>query len=115
MPSTKSHSNTRNEYLTLKPSARWAALSDRDQFRLVCATINKHQRFADSISLLKCEVNGGVIVRLKSNPPTRERGQLLLDLEDCLKAECDEGLVVWAETSADKSALRKLRGIEVRS
>jgi len=52
---------------------------------------------------------------LVDNPSAHDRGQLLLDFEEDIKSIVDTGLVLWAETKEDKSALRKLRGIEVKS
>ena len=47
--------------------------------------------------------------------PANERGLLLLDLEEKLKIEIDKGITVWCEPVGDKSKLRKLRGIEIKT
>ncbi len=56
-----------------------------------------------------------MIVRLLVPVPAGKRGTLLLDLEAGLKQLIDPGLVVWLEPLGDRSSLRNLRGIEVRS
>jgi hypothetical protein len=42
------------------------------------------------------------------------RGSLLLDFEECIKKNIDQGLTVWGEALGDKNSLRNLRGIEVK-
>lgn len=69
----------------------------------------------DTLKVLDCKDDGQVILRLLEPLCAGERGTLLLDAEDHLKATLDEGLVVWLEPLGDKSSLRKLRGIEVKS
>jgi hypothetical protein len=59
--------------------------------------------------------NGDVFVELKEALPPHIRGTLLLDLEIELKAKIDASLVVWCEPLGDKSTLRNLRGIEIRT
>ena len=41
------------------------------------------------------------------------RGPLLLDLEEKLKKNIDDGITVWFEPVGDKSKLRNLRGITI--
>ena len=40
------------------------------------------------------------------------RGIILLDLEEQLKKNIDQGLTVWLEPIGDKSKLRNLRGVK---
>ena len=44
-----------------------------------------------------------------------ERGILLLDLEQLLKNKIDQGITIWLEPVGDKSKLRNLRGIKIKS
>ena len=72
----------------------------------------KYQEFIDVIG---ANENGYITIQLKASLSTRERGGLLLDLEQSLKEAVDESLTVWLEPQADKSKLRKLRGVIVKS
>ena len=47
--------------------------------------------------------------------PYYDKVALLLDFESELKIGVDQGLVVWCEPLGDKSTLRNLRGIEIRT
>ena len=40
---------------------------------------------------------------------------MLLDLEEKLKNEIDLGITVWCEPVGDKSKLRNLRGIKIKT
>ena len=60
-------------------------------------------------------MDGQVIVNLLESLSADKRGPLLLDLEELLKGSVDPGLVVWLESLGDRSSLRNLRGIEVKS
>ena len=67
-----------------------------------------------------CEVvriknDGQVIIRFTEPVAVSKRGLLLLDLEEALKSEIDQGITVWVEALGDKNSLRNLRGIEVKS
>ena len=40
---------------------------------------------------------------------------MLLELEEKLKKELDEGITIWLEPVGDKSKLRNLRGINIKT
>ncbi len=65
--------------------------------------------------IVEAKTDGQVIVKLPEPVPADKRGTLLLDLEEFLKKSIDPGLVVWHESFSDRSSLRNLRGIEVKS
>jgi len=43
------------------------------------------------------------------------RGTMLLDLEQVLKNSIDKGITVWLVPVGDKSKLRNLRGIQIKT
>ena len=47
--------------------------------------------------------------------PANERGLFLLELEEKLKLAVDQGITVWCEPVGDKSKLRNLRGVEIKT
>ena len=67
------------------------------------------------IEVLDAAENGHIILKINSQIPANVRGIYLLSLEKKLKEHIDQGLSVWLEPIGDKSKLRKLRGVEVRS
>jgi hypothetical protein len=75
-----------------------------------------NERFSNKIlTAVETKLDGQVIIRLMVPVPADKRGYLLLDLEAFLKESIDPGLVVWLEPFGDRSSLRNLRGIEVKS
>lgn len=103
------------EVPTPTPSKGWVNSSDIERLVQVEDTITCNTAFVNRLDVVTAKSDGQILVRLKGRPSAGERGTLLLDLEEYIKAEIDSGLVVWVEALEDKSSLRKLRGIEVKS
>lgn len=102
--------------LTPTPGNDWIQFSDTE--RLACikeALIGLTAITDDAINVVETKSDGQVIMRLLKPLPPTERGTFLLDVEDHLKETVDAALVVWLEPLGDKSSLRNLRGIEVKS
>ena len=98
---------------TPTPKDSWLTLSDSRRLALINAEVEK--KYQEYINVIAANDNGYVTIHLKVSLSTRERGGLLLDLELSLKEAVDESLTVWLEPQADKSKLRKLRGVIVKS
>lgn len=98
---------------TPTPKDSWLTLSDSRRLALVNAEVEKD--YQEYIDVIGANHDGYVTIQLKVSLSTRERGSLLLDLEQSLKEAVDESLTVWLEPQADKSRLRKLRGVIVKS
>ena len=91
-------------------------MSDEERLSLISTTASSNQRFPGNILVaVEARQDGQVIMRLKEPLGPSERGTLLLDLEAFLKETVDPGLVVWLEPLGDRSSLRNLRGVEVKS
>lgn len=91
-------------------------MSEEERLSLINATASSDQRFpSKTLVAVEAKQDGQVIMRLKEPLVSSERGTLLLDLEVFLKEAVDPGLVVWLEPLGDRSSLRNLRGIEVKS
>lgn len=112
MNHTLIHANTD----TPTPNAAWLRLSDDERLASVRNAIAamKQTRF-DILKVIATKQDGQVIVRLLEPVSANQRGTLLLDLEFLLKELMDPGLVVWLEPLGDRSSLRNLRGMEVKS
>jgi len=101
---------------TPKPEPSWYQLSDRERLlRVETALAASPPALPDLVSIVEARSDGQVIVSLRAPVPADKRGTLLLDLEASLKESIDQGLVVWLEPLGDRSSLRNLRGIEVKS
>lgn len=96
------------------PGLEWIEASDELRAQLVAAVISKSSNFL-GFEVVRTYANGNVIVNFPSGLGANQRGTSLLDLEECLKNEIDEGLVIWCDALGDKSTLRNLRGIQIRS
>jgi hypothetical protein len=97
-----------------KPSDLWLKSDTEARLNLVEQVRNLDPKF-HLVKVTRAMSNGDVFVELKEALPPHIRGTLLLDLEIELKAKIDASLVVWCEPLGDKSTLRNLRGIEIRT
>ena len=101
---------------TPRPSENWARFSDAERLALVRQTIfTSLSDSRDVLIVAEAKSDGQVIVSLTQPVSAARRGTLLLDFEEFLKEKIDPGLVVWLEPLGDRSSLRNLRGIEVKS
>ena len=103
-----------------------SAMADTPEVKDPWKTMDVAQRKSAIIEVIQsqqcqvCEVvsiknDGQVIIRFTEPVAVSKRGLLLLDLEEALKSEIDQGITVWVEALGDKNSLRNLRGIEVKS
>jgi hypothetical protein len=97
------------------PSANWLALSEPLRIEKINQAVNqKNPSFNKELLVVSAKNNGDVVVRILNPLTAFVRGTLLLDFEEFLKQEMDQGLTVWGEALGDKNSLRNLRGIEVK-
>ena len=97
---------------TPQPSQHWVLLSAEERLgRVNKELVSLRWKY---VEVLHAGSNGYITIALLEPLAPAERGHLLLDLEDRLKKKIDPGLTVWLEPQADKSVLRKLRGVEVK-
>lgn len=101
---------------TPTPESAWCQLSENARLALVNNTVAVNTAFSNkTLIAVEAKLDGQVIIRLLETVSADKRGTLLLDLEAFLKESIDPGLVVWLEPFGDRSSLRNLRGIEVKS
>ena len=99
---------------TPRTSKEWNNLKEVDRKELIFNIFNKNPLYK-TFEISKAEANGNVTLKIEKSIQASERGILLLDLEQFLKTEIDEGITIWLEPVGDKSKLRNLRGIEIKS
>jgi hypothetical protein len=96
------------------PSEEWVSLSPEDKFSKLNNSLVMN-KLESQFKIVRADENGGIFVELLTTPSTSQRGASLLDLEEIFKNEIDFGLTIWCEPLGDKNALRKLRGIQIKS
>ena len=96
------------------PSDDWVSLTIGERIDLINKSIQNFSLNAD-IDVVEANKGGQVSVIINDTLSADERGPLLLDLEEFLKLNVDNGITVWHAPIGDKSSLRNLRGIEVLS
>jgi hypothetical protein len=95
-------------------SLEWRQLQPDHRVKRIVDFIDWHTGF-NKIRVTRALPDGQVFVEFMEPLPPTIRGSLLLDFESQLKDGVDQGLVVWCEPLGDKSTLRNLRGIEIRT
>ena len=95
-------------------SEKWLNKSEEDRKKAINNELSKYDLYKD-FDILKVPNNGQIVFKIERVIPANERGLLLLELEEKLKIEIDKGITVWCEPIGDKSKLRKLRGIKIKT
>ena len=99
---------------TNEVSSAWKRKSSISRKKVVIDCLKSNKKYHE-IEVLEASENGHITLKINSQIPANLRGIYLLSLEKKLKEHIDQGLSVWLEPIGDKSKLRKLRGVEVRS
>ena len=95
-------------------SSYWKDLSYEEKKLLVAKELKKENH--DTLfEIFNLEDNGQVTLKTTKSILANKRGILLLDLEEKLKKNIDIALTLWLEPVGDKSKLRNLRGIKIKS
>ena len=100
---------------TPKVSPDWKNLSIPERKKQITDFLEKFYGENANITVHKVPENGQVVLVMLEGLPANKRGTYLLNLEKLLKKNVDEGLTVWLEPVGDKSSLRKLRGVEIKT
>jgi len=101
-------------HVSLLPSLAWKNLSEQDRI-LKVESVMKGFTNSEVIQVKKAYSDGQVTISLNNAMNASERGSFLLDFEELLKDNLDNGITIWHEAIGDKNSLRNLRGIEVVS
>ncbi|MAI83613.1 MAG: hypothetical protein CMM91_01595 [Rickettsiales bacterium] len=102
--------------VTPKPKKKWLELSSSKRLRIVSEKLQfMDEKIFSIIKILSANVEGHIIVKLLKELSPAERGTLLLDIEFYLKNNVDEALYLSVEPMGDKSSLRNLRGLTIKS
>ena len=96
-----------------KTSEKWKKKTNQDRIETINDHLKKYN--LNYIDVVNTEKDGQVILKIEKEISAGERGLMLLELEEKLKKELDEGITIWLEPVGDKSKLRNLRGINIKT
>ena len=95
-------------------SQNWVVKSKEERINLVQEELNNYKEYNDFV-VTEAEANGQITLLIERSIAASERGSMLLDLEQELKNSIDKGITVWLVPVGDKSKLRNLRGIQIKT
>ena len=96
---------------TPKTGEKWKNLSNGSRIKMIAEELKKDKLY-NGFEVIEAPDNGQIVLKIEQAIPAKERGILLLELEEKLKSVLDKGISVWLEPVGDKSKLRNLRGIK---
>ena len=100
---------------TPQVSPDWKNLSIPERKKKISDFLEKSYGRNVNIKVHAVPENGQVVLVMQEGLPANQMGSYLLKLETLLKENVDQGLTVWLEPVGDKSSLRKLRGVEIKT
>jgi phage-related protein len=99
---------------TLAVTEKWLSASTNERKAEISNFLSTHESYK-SFDVQDAFDNGHVVLRIEESIPANKRGLFLLELEQKIKQAVDIGITIWLEPVGDKSKLRQLRGVEVKS
>ena len=106
--------NIEHTDFTHRVTDAWVAESIEDRLNRIRFFLNAYKDYK-MMEVQDAFDNGHVVLRIEQSIPANERGLFLLELEERIKTEIDVGITIWLEPVGDKSKLRQLRGVEVKT
>lgn len=106
--------NNYSQSITPKTKENWKNLKISSREKLINKILEENTIYSD-FEVVETPDNGQIVIRIEKTIPANKRGLILLNLEEKLKKTIDEGLTIWCEPVGDKSKLRKLRGIQIKT
>ena len=93
---------------------KWVEMTDSDRLSKVSVELEKNSSW-NNIVIKSCNPSGQVFIELAVPMPSNCRSTIILDFELALKKSIDDAITVWNEPLGDKSSLRRLRGVVIKS
>ena len=106
--------NNYSQSITPQTKDNWKNLKISNREKLIKKILEENTIYSN-FEVVETPDNGQIVIRIEKIIPANERGLILLNLEEKLKKTIDEGLTIWCEPVGDKSKLRKLRGIQIKT
>ena len=92
---------------------KWRQISNQERKELVSQQLKKTEVYKEFV-IVDAAKDGQVILRIEKVISAKSRGQMLLECEEELKKNIDDGITIWLEPVGDKSKLRNLRGVKIK-
>jgi hypothetical protein len=99
---------------TPKVNATWSEKTDEIRKESIISQLQLNKKF-NNLEVVSADRSGNVILKIMDSIPAGIRGEMLLNLEEMLKKNIDNGITIWLTPVGDKSKLRKLRGVEIKT
>lgn len=96
------------------PGVNWTAKTESERMWELKLFFDKYIDYKD-IRIVSAQSNGHVVVAVDYTIPANNRGLFLLTLEEKLKEIFDPAITIWCEPVGDKSKLRALRGVQIKT
>lgn len=96
------------------PNSKWLELNENDRKKLIETELKK-DIFSQDFRVNSADNNAQIVLEIEKTISADKRGLSLLELEQKLKKNVDQAITIWLEPVGDKSKLRKLRGIEIKT
>ena len=91
----------------------WKRITDEEKKIIINNYLSQKKIY--ELQLQEFNDQAQIVFKIIKNIPSRMRGMVLLDIEEYLKKNIDEAITVWCSAQQDKSKLRKLRGVELKT
>ena len=102
--------------LSPKPTLNWKRITENEKYDLIKEKISEiDPLWSEKFNIISAKNNGFLIFEFKRSIPVDERANYLLGLENELCTKIDNSITIWMAPVGDKSSLRNLRGIKVKS
>lgn len=99
---------------TVGVTEEWVKATQEERAQRVADAVDGFGHSYD-IAVVSVPTSGQIVLRITTNIEPAVRGIFLLQLEEFIKREVDEGVSIWLEPVGDRSKLRKLRGVIVKN
>ena len=75
---------------TPRPSENWKNLSESSRIEMIAEELKKNKIY-DGFEVVEAPDNGQIVLKIERTIPAKERGILLLELEEKMKSSLDKG------------------------
>ena len=106
--------NNFSSFKTPQTGEKWTMMLEKERIEKLTKELQKNTLY-ENFQVTKAPDNGQVVIRIEKVIPANERGLFLLELEEKLKLAIDQGITIWCEPVGDKSKLRNLRGVQIKT
>lgn len=99
---------------TYTPTKSWLSMSEETRRQKIAKFFEKAD-LPYVFEIVSAPSNGQVVLKTDAIIKASDRGLFLLSLEDKMKIQIDIGITIWLEPVGDKSKLRNLRGVQIKT